>query len=75
MKKYQINLFEAHLKTINTLLQEHSVDPRLQDFIMTQVRLQDLSRESSQLQLAYDKHLSAYENTIGKDQIQRMHHA
>jgi len=60
-KKYQINLFLDHIKVINDLLQRHHPDARLQDFIMTQIRMQDVNDELSSLHLTYDKHLSAYE--------------
>lgn len=61
MKKYQVNLFEPHIKMILEALQRNEIDSRLVDFILVQTKMQDLSRESDQLQRAYDKHLSSYE--------------
>lgn len=62
MRKYQLNLFEPHIKMILEALQRNEIDSRLVDFIVVQTKLQDLSRESDQLQRAYDKHLSSYES-------------
>ena len=74
MKKYTINLFEPHIKTIMEALEKHSVDPRLQDFIMLQVDMQKKSDELARLNISYDKAYSHYENQIQNVQQMR-HHA
>jgi hypothetical protein len=61
MKKYQLNLFEPHIKLVMEALEKHCVDVRIMDFIMIQIDMQNKNEELSKLHLAYEKHLSAYE--------------
>lgn len=64
-KKYNLVLFEKHIKEIQNALEKTQSSIRLIDFIAVQVSLQDINLESERLNNIFDKYNSEYEQYNG----------